>query len=154
MAHIHRNGRQMVCLRVHFIQTSAAERFGEGIRPSMIGDRRTFTYTTGLKRIPEGTAPPITNRSWSITTELSLKGDESGVIITQGGILAGWAFYCEKGKPVFGYSFTKGERWRFAAKEPLPSGKHKLVMNFTYDGGGMGKGGDVSIKANEVLVAE
>jgi arylsulfatase len=136
------------------IQTSAAERFGEGIRPSMTGDRRTFTYTAGLKRIPEGTAPPIKNRSWSITTELSLKGDESGVIITQGGILAGWALYFEKGKPVFSYSFTNGERWRFAAKEPLPSGKHKLVMNFTYDGGGMGKGGDVSIKANEALVAE
>lgn len=136
------------------IQTSAAERFGEGIRPSMTGDRKSFTYTAGLKRIPEGTAPPIKNRSWSITTELTVKGDESGVIITQGGILAGWAFYFEKGKPVFSYSFTNGERWRFAAKEPLPAGKHKLVMDFTYDGGGMGKGGAVSIKANDKVVAE
>jgi arylsulfatase len=136
------------------IQTSAAERFGEGIRPSMTGDRKSFTYTAGLKRIPEGTAPPIKNRSWSITTELTVKGDESGVIVTQGGILAGWAFYFEKGKPVFSYSFTNGERWRFAAKEPLPAGKHKLVMDFTYDGGGMGKGGNVSIKANDKVIAE
>jgi arylsulfatase len=136
------------------IQTSAAERFGEGIRPSMTGDRKSFTYTAGLKRIPEGTAPPIKNRSWSITTELTVKGDESGVIVTQGGILAGWALYFEQGKPVFSYSFTNGERWRFAAKEPLSAGKQKLVMNFTYDGGGMGKGGAVSITANEKVVAE
>jgi arylsulfatase len=136
------------------IQTSAAERFGEGIRPSLTGDRKTFAYTAGMKRIPEGAAPPIKNRSWSLTTEATLKSDESGVIATQGGVLAGWALYFDQGKPVFSYSFTNGERWRIAAKEPLPAGKHNLVMNFTYDGGGMGKGGAVSIKANDKIVAE
>ena len=55
---------------------------------------------------------------------------------------------------MFSYSFTNGERWRFVAKDPLPAGKHKLVMNFTYDGGGMGKGGAVSITANGKVVAE
>ena len=47
------------------IQTSAAERFGEGIRPSLTGDRKSFTYTAGLKRIPEGASPNIKNRSWT-----------------------------------------------------------------------------------------
>ncbi|MFN9573892.1 MAG: arylsulfatase, partial [Betaproteobacteria bacterium] len=135
------------------IQTSAAERFGEGIRPSLMGDRKTFTYTAGLKRIPEGSAPPIKNRSWSMTADVELKGKDSGVIATQGGILAGYALYFDKGMPVFSYSFTNGERWRVAAKEPLPAGKYKLVMNFTYDGGGMGKGGAVSILANDRVVA-
>ena len=136
------------------IQTSAAERFGEGIRPSLTGDRKSFTYTAGLKRIPEGAAPPIKNRSWSITTEVTLEGNDSGVIATQGGLLAGWALYFEQGKPVFSYSFTNGERWRIVAQDPLPTGKHNLVMNFTYDGGGMGKGGTVSITANNKVVAQ
>lgn len=136
------------------IQTSAAERFGEGIRPSLTGDRKSFTYTAGLKRIPEGTAPPIKNRSWRITTDVTLKGNESGVIATQGGLLAGWALYFEQGKPVFSYSFTNGERWRIVTKDPLPAGKQKLVMDFTYDGGGMGKGGAVSISANNKVVAQ
>ncbi len=140
--------------RVLPIQTSAAERFGEGIRPSLTGDRKSFTYTAGLKRIPEGTAPPIKNRSWSITSDVTLKGNESGVIATQGGLLAGWAFYVEQGKPVFSYSFTNGERWRFVAKDALPAGKHKLAMDFSYDGGGMGKGGAVSITANNKVVAQ
>ena len=136
------------------IQTSAAERFGEGIRPSLVGDRKSFTYTAGMKRIPEGAAPPIKNRTWSLTADVDLKGNDSGVIATQGGLLAGWALYFEQGKPVFSYSFTNGERWRIVAKDPLPAGKQTVVMNFTYDGGGMGKGGAVSITANGKVVAQ
>ena len=136
------------------IQTSAAERFGEGIRPSLTGDRKTFSYTAGLTRIPEGSAPPIKNRNWTMTADVELKGNDTGVIATQGGILAGYAFYFDQGKPVFSYSFTNGERWRIAAQNPLPAGKHKVVMTFTYDGGGMGKGGAVSITANGKEVAQ
>lgn len=136
------------------IQTSAAERFGEGIRPSLTGDRQSFSYMAGMKRIPEGAAPPIKNRSWRIATEVTLKGMDSGVIATQGGLLAGWALYFDQGKPVFSYSFTNGERWRVAAKDPLPPGSHKLQMSFTYDGGGIGKGGGVSITANDTVVAQ
>lgn len=136
------------------IQTSAAERFGEGIRPSLLGDRTSFTYTARVKRIPEGTAPPIKNRSWSLTADVTLTEGDSGVIATQGGLLAGWALYLDSGKPVFSYSFTNGERWRIAAKDPLPAGAHKLVMTFTYDGGGMGKGGAVTLAANDAVIAE
>lgn len=136
------------------IQTSAAERFGEGIRPSLVGERTSFTYTAGLKRIPEGAAPPIKNRSWSLTADVTLTEGDTGVIATEGGILAGWALYFEAGTPVFSYSFTNGERWRIAAEEPLPAGAHKLVMTFTYDGDGMGKGGGVTIMADDKVVAE
>jgi arylsulfatase A-like enzyme len=136
------------------IQTSAAERFGEGIRPSLTGDRTSFTYTAGLKRIPEGAAPAIKNRSWSITADVTVTEGDSGVIVTEGGLMAGWALYFDDGKPVFSYSFTNGERWRIVADEPLPEGTHKLVMAFTYDGDGMGKGGAVSISANDKVVAE
>ena len=136
------------------LQTSAAERFGEGIRPSLVGDRTSFTYTAGMKRIPEGAAPPIKNRTWSLTADVTLAKGDTGVIATEGGILAGWALYFDAGKPVFSYSFTNGERWRIVAKEPLPAGKHELVMTFTYDGEGMGKGGNVTISANGKVVAE
>ncbi|MEQ1892613.1 MAG: arylsulfatase [Planctomycetota bacterium] len=135
------------------IQTSAAERFGEGIRPSLTGDRKSFTYQAGMKRIPEGTAPPIKNRSWNLTAEVTVKGNDSGVIATQGGLLAGWALYFELGKPVFSYSFTSGENYRFVAKDPLPVGTHTVVMTFSYDGGGMGKPGAVSVTANGTEVA-
>ena len=127
------------------IQTSAAERFGEGIRPSLTGDRKSFTYAAGMRRIPEGAAPNIKNRNWSLTTDVTTKGADSGVIATQGGLFGGWAVYLEKGKPVFSYTFASGESFRGVAANALPAGTHKLVMDFTYDGGGMGKGGTAKI---------
>jgi arylsulfatase A-like enzyme len=127
------------------IQTSAAERFGEGIRPSLTGDRKSFTYSAGMSRIPEGAAPNIKNRNWSLTTDVTTKGADSGVIATQGGLFGGWAVYLEKGKPVFSYTFASGESYRGVAANALPPGTHKLVMDFTYDGGGMGKGGTAKI---------
>jgi arylsulfatase len=36
----------------------------------------------------------------------------------------------------------------------MPAGKHSLVMNFTYDGGGMGKPGTVSVTADNTVVAQ
>ncbi len=59
------------------IQTSAAERFGEGIRPSLTEGRTSFTYFAGMKRIPEGASPNIKNRSWSLTADVTITGGES-----------------------------------------------------------------------------
>jgi hypothetical protein len=51
---------------------AAAERFGEGIRPNLTGDRKSFTYTAALKRIPEVTTPDIKNCSWSLTANVEV----------------------------------------------------------------------------------
>ena len=136
------------------IQTSAAERFGEGIRPSLTGDRKSFTYTAGLKRIPEGASPNIKNRSWRLTADVDLKGGESGVIATQGGLFGGWALYFEKGKPVFSYTFADGSNYRIAGKDAVTAGKHTVVMDFVYDGGGMGKPGTATVRVDKAEVAK
>jgi len=31
------------------------------------------------------------------------------------------------------------------ADKPIPAGKHQVRMEFKYDGGGLGKGGDVTL---------
>ena len=36
----------------------------------------------------------------------------------------------------------------------MPKGKHQLVVNFAYDGGGMGKGGKISMAADGKIIAE
>lgn len=136
------------------IQTSAAERFGEGIRPSLTGDKKSFAYTAGLKRIPEGASPNIKNRSWSLTAEVDVKGGESGVIATQGGLLGGWALYFEKGRPVFSYTFADGSNYRTVASNAVAAGKHSVVMNFVYDGGGIGKSGTAAVLVDGKEVAK
>ena len=46
------------------------------------------------------------------------------------------------------------KRSTFAAKDALPKGKAKVVVDFKYDGGGIGKGGKVTVSANGKTVAE
>jgi arylsulfatase A-like enzyme len=51
------------------IDSSAVERFGEENRPSLTGDRTSFTFLGGLPRIPEGASPDVKNRSWTLTAD-------------------------------------------------------------------------------------
>ena len=46
------------------------------------------------------------------------------------------------------------ERSTVAAKDPLSKGKTTLVVDFVYDGGGMGKGGQIALRANGTKLAE
>ncbi|HWK49203.1 MAG TPA: hypothetical protein VNR40_04920, partial [Steroidobacter sp.] len=41
----------------------------------------------------------------------------------------------------------------FAAKDPLAWGKTQLVVEFKYDGGGLGKGGQITMSANGKPIA-
>jgi arylsulfatase A-like enzyme len=130
------------------IQTSAAERFGEGIRPSLTGDRKSFTYQAGMTRIPEGAAPNIKNRNWGLSTEVEVTGDESGVIATQGGLFGGWGLYFEKGRPVFSYTFADGSNYRVVGREALAPGKHKLTLDMVAEAQGMGKPAMATIRVD------
>jgi arylsulfatase len=128
------------------IDNSKAARFATENRPSLTRGRTSFTYFQGMKRIPEGAAPEIKNISWSLTADLDLKDETtSGVIATQGGLFGGYALYMDKGKPVFCYNHAGQKEYFTQSNTPIKAGKHKLVMNFAYDGGGVGKGGNVTL---------
>jgi arylsulfatase len=94
------------------------------------------------------------NKSWTITADIEVPDDANGMIVTEGGIQGGFGLYLRDGKPTFVYNFLGVDRPTFAAKEPLPKGKTKLVVNFAYDGGGLGKGGAVTMTANGNKIAE
>jgi hypothetical protein len=71
-----------------------------------------------------------------------------GMIFTQGGITAGWGFYLQKGKLVGVHNYIGFERYRVVSSESAPTGKVTLTFDFKYDGGGMGKGGTITLLAN------
>ena len=58
------------------------------------------------------------------------------------------------GKPKFGYNWLAREKLRDEGKEPLPEGKVTLVYDFTYDGGGLHKGGKGTLSINGKMVGE
>ncbi len=82
------------------------------------------------------------------------QGKAEGMIITHGGLEGGYGLYLREGRPVFVYNVLGVERPTFAADKPLPPGPCKLVVDFAYDGGGMGKGAKVTLTADGAKVAE
>jgi len=137
------------------IDNSKAARFATENRPSLTRGRNSFTYYQGMKRIPEGAAPEIKNKSWSIMADLDLKdATANGMIVTQGGLNGGYGLYLENGKPIFCYNYAGQKQFFATSDNAIPAGKHKLGMNFKYDGGGVGKGGDVVLTLDGKEIAK
>ncbi|SEW51803.1 arylsulfatase [Chitinophaga arvensicola] len=124
-------------------------------RPSLIGKRKSMTYYDGTNGLPDAAAPPMLSKSWTITAYIDLSDTrDSGIIITHGGMQGGYGLYLREGKPVFVYNYLALDRINIIAPEPLPAGKTTLVVDFKYDGGGLGKGGTLTMTANGKKVAE
>ncbi len=124
------------------IENSRIDRFDVSLRPSLTRGREEFTYYPGLVRIPEGAAPDTKNKSYQIKAEVEIpKAGAEGMLLTHGGRFSGYGLYLLKGKPVFLYNLAGVARYSVAGKEALKPGKHTVVFDFKYDGGGLGKGG-------------
>jgi arylsulfatase A-like enzyme len=118
------------------LDDSKAMRMDVSIRPSLTRGRTQFTYYGPVKRIPEGAAPDIKNRSFRITANVVLpKGNEQGIIVTQGGLSAGYALMFMSGKPIFHYNLANVKHTSIAANKAVAPGKHVVVFDFKRDGG-------------------
>jgi hypothetical protein len=124
-------------------------------RPSLAPGKNSFTYYAGTKRIPEGVAPDMKNKSWKLTARINVpKEGAQGVIATLGGLFDGWALYVEDGRPVFHYNFANVGHFEIASSEALTPGEHTILWDFKYDGGGIGKGGDGTLSIDGKQVAQ
>jgi arylsulfatase A-like enzyme len=122
------------------------ERFDADIagRPQLItGD--TQTLFSGM-RLLENCVVNIKNKSHSVTAKLTVPANgAAGVIVSQGGGVGGWCLYAHEGRLKYCYNFFGIEYYFVTADEPIPAGDHEIRMEFTYDGGGLGKGGQVTL---------
>ncbi|MDF5739811.1 MULTISPECIES: arylsulfatase [unclassified Nostoc] len=133
----------------------ALERFDVKTRPSLTAGRTTFSYYPGAVGIPEGSAPDLKNRSFSITANVEIpESGAEGILLTQGGRFAGWSFFLEDGKPTYVYNYANAVRYIIQSPEKLSSGKSTLRFNFDYDGGAVGAGGTGKLFINDQQVAE
>jgi arylsulfatase A-like enzyme len=123
-------------------------------RPSATAGKTLFTYSGELSGLPYGNAPDIVNKSYSVTAEVDVpQGGGDGMLVTQGGRFGGYGLYLLKGKPVFLYNLLALEKFRWEGQEALAPGKHTIVFDFKYDGGGTGKGGTGVLKVDGKEVA-
>jgi len=123
-------------------------------RPTVMGNRTKVTYGEGMKGMGVDIFIDLRNKSYSITTEVEVAANGNGVIVCQGGRFGGLSFYVKDGKPAFSYNYLGMESTQIIAATPLKPGNYKLVYDFKYDGGGMGKGGVGTITVNGNKVAE
>ena len=123
-------------------------------RPRLVsGDEAS--YGPGTIRLPEDAVINIKNRSFSLIAELdNPNGDAEGVLVTLGGETGGYALLVLEGKPTFQYNYLGLERYAIASPTPLPKGENTIRFDFTYDGGGTGKGGTGTLSVNGTTVAE
>jgi arylsulfatase A-like enzyme len=132
------------------------ERFNPDLagRPQLIQGTSQILFG-GMGRLTENSILSIKNRSYSITADVDVpKSGAEGVIVAQGGNTNGWSLYAESGKLKYCYNFFAIDLTFVEANEPIPAGNHQVRMEFKYDGGGLAKGGDVTLYVDGKPVGE
>jgi arylsulfatase A-like enzyme len=134
----------------------AAERVNPDIagRPQLIRGNTQLLFG-GMGRLSENSVVNIKNKSHAVTAEVVVpdKGAE-GVIVAQGGSIGGWSLYANDGKPKYCYNLLGIQHFFVEGVSAIPAGQHQVRMEFAYDGGGLGKGGDVTLYVDGDKVGE
>ena len=127
------------------------DRTGERLNPDLAG-RPTLLHGTsqllfsGMGRLSENSVVNIKNKSFSVTAEVTVpRGGARGVVIAQGGRFGGWSLYFHEGRAAFVYNTLGIHQFRTIADTELSEGAHQVRMEFEYDGGGLAKGGAVTL---------
>jgi len=129
------------------IDDRGAERLNPEIagRPTLIRGDSQLLFP-GMGRLSENSVVSIKNRSFSVTAEIEVPaGGVDGVIIAQGGRFGGWVVYARRGRARFVYNVLGLHEFATESNQQIPEGVHQVRMEFGYDGGGLAKGGDVSL---------
>jgi len=132
------------------------ERFNPDLagRPTLIRGRSQLLFG-GMSRLTENVVLPLKNRSHAISAQIEVpEGGANGVIVAQGGAFGGWSLYLHEGKPAYCYNLFGLQRFKVYGDAPVPSGEHQVRMEFSYDGGGLAKGGSVTLYLDGDKVGE
>jgi arylsulfatase A-like enzyme len=132
------------------------ERFNAELagRPQLVHGTSQLLYE-GMGRLSENSVLVLKNRSHAVTAQIDVPdGGAEGVMVAQGGAYAGWSLYLHEGRPAYCYNFFGLQLFKVYGEQPVPAGEHQVRMEFGYDGGGLGKGGDVTLYVDGGEVGE
>jgi arylsulfatase A-like enzyme len=136
------------------------DRFAERANPDLAGRPQLIKGTRqllfgGMGRLSESSIVNFKNKSHAVTAEVVVPAaGAEGVIIAQGGLTGGWSLYAKGGKPKYCYNFYGLNRYTIEASTSIPAGTHQVRMEFAYDGGGLAKGGMVTLYIDGQKVGE
>jgi arylsulfatase len=114
-------------------------------RPTLIKGNTQILFG-GMGRLGENCVLNIKNKSHAVTAEIVVpKSGAEGVIIAQGGNIGGWSLYAKAGRLKYCYNLGGISYFYAESASPMPAGEHQVRMEFAYAGGGLGKGGKVTL---------
>jgi arylsulfatase A-like enzyme len=114
-------------------------------RPSLIKGNSQILFG-GMGHLSENCVLNLKNKSHSVTAQIVVPASGAeGVIIAQGASIGGWSLYAKDGKLKYCYNLGGVQCFFAEATTPLPPGEHQVRMEFAYAGGGLGKGGKVTL---------
>jgi arylsulfatase A-like enzyme len=123
-------------------------------RPVLIKGKSQILFG-GMGRLSENSVVSIKNKSHAVTAEIEVPNSSAeGVIIAQGGNIGGWCLYAKGGKLKYCYNLLGVRYFYVEANSALPTGDHQVRMEFAYEGGGLGKGGTVTLYVDGKKVGE
>jgi arylsulfatase len=123
-------------------------------RPVLIKGKTQLLFG-GMGRLSENCVVNIKNKSHSVTAEIVVPATGAeGVIIAQGANIGGWSLYAKGGKLKYCYNVAGVHHFYAESAGPIPAGDHQVRMEFAYAGGGLGKGGKVTLYVDGKAVGE
>jgi arylsulfatase len=136
---------------VYPLRDPGSPRFGDLAVPHVLGDATEMTYTKAHVRMPEPSVLNLKNCSYKVTATIEVTDLSQGVVVAQGGNMAGWAIYVDSAQVArFHYNYYGHEHTNVAANAALTPGRNVITVEFAYDGG-FGAGGDVALFINGEL---
>jgi arylsulfatase len=115
-------------------------------RPVLIRGNTQILFG-GMGRLSENSVLNLKNKSHSVTAEIVVSEGKlaEGVIIAQGGNIGGWSLYAKRGRLKYCYNLLGIRYFYVEAATPLSQGEHQVRLEFSYDGGGPGRGGTATL---------
>jgi arylsulfatase len=123
-------------------------------RPVLIKGKTQLLFE-GMGHLGENCVLNLKNKSHSVTAEIVVPASGAkGVIVAQGANIGGWSLYAKDGKLKYCYNLGGVKYFYVEGSKPIPAGEHQVRMEFAYAGGGLGKGGNVTLYTDGKKVGE
>jgi len=123
-------------------------------RPVLIKGKTQLLFE-GMGHLAENCVLNIKNKSHAVSAEIVVPAEgAAGVIVAQGANIGGWSLYAKDGKLKYCYNLGGVKHFYVEGTTPIPAGEHQVRMEFAYAGGGLGKGGNVTLYTDGKKVGE
>ncbi len=123
-------------------------------RPTLIKGKTQLLFG-GMGHLSENCVISVKNKSHAVTAEIDVpESGAEGVIIAQGANIGGWSLYAKAGKLKYCYNLGGVKHFFAESTSRIPAGDHQVRMEFAYAGGGLGKGGKVTLYTDGKKVGE